>query len=204
MTLWFLARAAGLMTLLGATTAVCFGAWTSGWRTLGRAQSREPRLLQQPAHRSVAVVTVALLALHIALLVLDSHISLSLPGALVPFTAGYRGVALGLGTLAAYCFAVVTLTGVLRGRLGGSARAARWWRPVHALAYLAWPLALAHGVLAGTDTRSTWALLLYAGSTLAVVVTVWARLSAEERVAAGPLSVTRRRAQSRVPTLDRR
>jgi sulfoxide reductase heme-binding subunit YedZ len=204
MTLWFLARAAGFMTLLGATAAICLGAWTSGWPTVGRPERREPRLLLQLAHRSVAVVTLALLALHAVLLVLDSHISLSVPGALVPFTAGYRGVALGVGTLAAYCLAVVVLSGAARGRLAGSARAARWWRPVHSLAYLAWPLAMAHGLWAGTDTGSRWAWLLYGGSTLAVVVAVWSRLAAEELHATGPLAVRRRRARRRLPAMDRR
>ena len=48
-----------------------------------------------------------MLGLHVALLVTDSYVDVSLPGALVPFTAGYRAFALGLGTLAAYGLLVV-------------------------------------------------------------------------------------------------
>jgi sulfoxide reductase heme-binding subunit YedZ len=194
MTLWFLARAAGFMALLGATAAVCLGATASGSSPTTRLRHRETRLLLQLAHRSAAVVTLALLALHAVLLILDSHVAISLPGALVPFTAGYRGVAVGLGTLAAYCLVVVALTGALRGRLAGSAGpvgTARWWRPVHALAYAAWPLSIGHGLLAGTDTTTRWALWIYAGSALAVVVAVWRRLAAEERHSAGPLAASR-------------
>jgi sulfoxide reductase heme-binding subunit YedZ len=191
MTLWFLARAAGFMALVGATAAVCLGATASGSSPATRLLRRDRRLLLQLAHRSAAVVTLALLALHAVLLVLDRHVDLSVPGALVPFTAGYRGLAVGLGTLAVYCFAVVALTGAARGRLAGSARAVRWWRPVHALAYVAWPLAMAHGLLAGTDSTRSWAWGLYGACALAVLVAAGARLAAEERHVAGPLSAWR-------------
>ncbi|GAB7006602.1 hypothetical protein JCM18899A_40750 [Nocardioides sp. AN3] len=188
MTWWFLARAAGFMALIGATAAVCLGATTAGSSPSTRLRRRESRLVLQLAHRSAAVVTLALLGLHAVLLVLDSHVAISVPGALVPFTAGYRGIAVGLGTLALYCFAVVALTGAARGRLAGSPRAVRWWRPVHALAYAAWPLAVGHGLLAGTDSMRWWAWCLYGGSTLAVTAAVWTRLSAEEEHAAAPLA----------------
>jgi sulfoxide reductase heme-binding subunit YedZ len=193
MTFWFLARAAGFMALLVATAAVCLGATASGSTPGTRLRRREPRLLLQLAHRSAAVVTLALLALHGVLLVLDSHVAISVPGALVPFTAGYRAVAVGLGTLALYCFVVVALVGALRGRIARSARAVRWWRPVHALAYAAWPLAVAHGVLSGTDTTRWWAWCLYGGSTVAVVVAVWVRLVAEEEHVSAPLAARRHR-----------
>jgi sulfoxide reductase heme-binding subunit YedZ len=191
MTLWFLARAAGFMALAGATAAICLGAWTSGSSAGRRVERRESRLLLQLAHRSAAVVTLALLGLQTVLLVLDSHVAISVPGALVPFTAGYRGTAVGLGTLAAYSLLVVGLVGALRGRLAGSPRAVRWWRPVHALAYAVWPLSLAHGLWSGTDTRTWWAVTLYVGSSLAVVTALWSRLAAEEEHVATPLATAR-------------
>lgn len=193
MTLWFLARAAGFMALIGATAAVSLGAITSGSSPADRLRRRESRVLLQLAHRSAAVVTLALLALHAVLLVIDTHVAITVPGALVAFTAGYRGWAVGLGTLALYCFGVVALTGAVRGRLAGSPSAARWWRPVHALAYLAWPLAMAHGLFSGTDTGTWWAWLLYGGSALTVVAALWARLGAEEEHVAGPLVTARQR-----------
>ena len=204
MTLWFLARAAGLMTLVAATVAVCLGATAAASDPATRLRRRDRRLVLQLAHRSAAVVTLALLALHATLLVVDRHVSISVSGALVPFTAGYRGMAVGLGTLAVYCFAVVALSGAARGRLARSARAVRWWRPVHALAYVAWPLAMGHGLLAGTDTGTGWARGVYAASALAVLVAIWRRLSAEERHAAAPLAAWRAwhrgRATGRVST----
>jgi len=186
MTWWFLARAAGFTALIGATLTICLGAWAS-------SSQRDGRVLRQLAHRSAAVVTLALLALHAGLLIADSHVAISVPGALVPFTAGYRGITVGLGTIAAYCLVVVSLTGAFRGRLATSARAARWWRPVHALAYAAWPLCIAHGLFSGTDTGTRWALALYGASTAAVLVAVWTRITAEEEHAATPLASARQR-----------
>jgi sulfoxide reductase heme-binding subunit YedZ len=95
-----------------------------------------------------------------------------------------------------YCLAVVALTGALRGRLAGSARAARWWRPVHALAYLAWPLSIAHGLFSGTDSMTWWAWSLYGGSTAAVLVALWTRLGAEEEHVASPLVTARHRTRA--------
>ena len=64
MTLWYLARAAGFAALFAATASVTLGALASGTRTHD-AQSRDRRVLRQLAHRSAAVVTLAMLALHV-------------------------------------------------------------------------------------------------------------------------------------------
>jgi methionine sulfoxide reductase heme-binding subunit len=188
MTLWFLARAAGLVALLAASVAVGLGA-------AGSASRRDGRAVLQLVHRSAAVLTLALLGLHAALLVADAHVDVSLGGALVPFTAGYAGFALGLGTLAAYGFVVVALTGALRGRMAGSARAAAAWRAVHVSAYGAWALGLSHGLLAGTDTGRGWAWLVYGLCVVVVAGGVVARLAGAEAAHQRPLARARRDAE---------
>ena len=186
MTLWFVARAAGFVALIAASLTVALGA---GGSSLARYDGR---ILAQLVHRSAAVLTLAMLALHAALLVADGFVNVSIPGALVPFTAGYRGFALGLGTLAVYGFVVVALTGALRGRLAGSVRAARAWRAVHLSAYAAWALAMAHGVLAGTDTLRGWALLIYALSAALVGGALAARVAEALRTRRWELTRARR------------
>ncbi|GAA5143673.1 hypothetical protein GCM10023340_09600 [Nocardioides marinquilinus] len=188
MTLWFLARAAGLVALLAASVAVALGA-------AGSASRRDGRAVLQLVHRSAAVLTLALLGLHATLLVADAHVDVSLGGALMPFTAGYRGFALGLGTLAAYGFVVVALTGALRGRLAGSARAAAAWRGVHVAAYGAWGLGVGHGLLAGTDTDRGWAWVVYGLAVVVVAGGVVARLAGAEVAHRRPLTRARREAQ---------
>jgi sulfoxide reductase heme-binding subunit YedZ len=201
MTLWFLARAAGFVALLAATLTVALGALGSAARpTGGRVDIThlDRRLLAQLVHRSTAVLALAMLGLHAVLLVTDHYVAVSWAGALVPFTAGYRAVALGLGTLAVYAFGVAALTGALRGRLlAGSQRAARVWRAVHLSAYAAWALALGHGVLAGTDTRQSWATALYGASAATVAVAVSVRALARVRHRRSPLPEARRMAMTR-------
>lgn len=187
MTLWFLARAAGFVALLAATVTVTLGALGASARPPGTRVDRahvahvDRRVLAQLVHRSAAVITLAMLALHGVLLVLDHYVAVGWSGALVPFTAGYRGFALGLGTLALYAFLVVAASGALRGRLAGSPRAVRAWRGVHLSAYGAWVLALGDGVLAGTDTARPWALVLYGGCAALVAAAGSARLLARGR-----------------------
>jgi methionine sulfoxide reductase heme-binding subunit len=187
MTLWLLARSAGFVALLAASLTVALGAAGTGSR-------RDGRILAQLVHRSAAVVTLAMLALHAALLVADHYVSVSVSGALLPFTAGYRGFALGLGTLGAYAFLVVAATGSLRGRLASSARAARAWRGVHLAAYAAWALALGHGVLAGTDTARGWALAVYGACAALVGAGVLARTVGGRRQHHAALPTARRAA----------
>lgn len=191
MTLWFIARAAGFVALLAASVTVALGA-------AGTSGRLDHRILAQLVHRSAAVLTLAMLWLHAVLLVLDQYVDVSVRGALVPFTAGYRGYALGLGTLAVYGFVVVAATGALRGRLAGSVRAARAWRGVHLSAYAAWALAVAHGMLAGTDTLRGWALGVYGVSGFLVGSAVAARLVSGLRGRRAALPQARR-AATRLP-----
>jgi sulfoxide reductase heme-binding subunit YedZ len=196
MTLWFLARAAGFVALLTATVTVALGALGSSARpTGGRVDPAhlDRRVLAQLVHRSAAVLTLAMLALHAVLLVVDHYVAVSWSGALVPFTAGYRAFALGLGTLALYGFVVAAATGALRGRLVSlSPRATRAWRAVHLSAYAAWVLAIGHGLLAGTDTGQRWAVALYAGCAGLVAAAAAGRVFAVRRHGRSTLPQARR------------
>ena len=203
MTLWYLARAAGFVALLSATITVALGALGSSARPPGRSPDPahlDRRVLAQLVHRSAAVLTLAMLGLHAVLLVVDQYVAVGVAGALVPFTAGYRGYALGLGTLAAYAFVVVAATGALRGRLAARPRAALAWRGVHLSAYVAWVLAMGHGVLAGTDTAQAWAVALYGGCAAAVTAAAGTRLAAAVRHHRSPLPLARRWAAGTAPT----
>lgn len=137
-----------------------------------------------------------MLAIHVVLLVVDSYVDLALPGVLIPFTAGYRGFALGLGTLAVYGLVVVALTGAARGRLAPSVRATRAWRWVHATAYVVWALSMGHGLLAGTDTGRWWTWVIYGGCALSVLVAGAVRIGALDREQGAALPAARRQLTS--------
>ncbi len=184
MTLWFLARALGMVALLGFTASVCLGALASSTRRGGRAH--EKRAVRQLAHRSVALVALGALALHVGLLVLDTHVALSLTSVVVPFTSGFAPLAVGLGTLAVWAFVAAALSGLSRGRLAGSRVSPVAWRTVHGAAYLGWLLSMGHGVLAGTDTGSAWTTIVYVGCGLAVATAVALRLLVRPRRETAP------------------
>lgn len=178
--IWSLVRASGLMAVLTATVSVVLGATASlspapGATRSGRDLDR--RLLRQYAHRSAGVVTLAMIVLHAALIVIDSYVTVTVAGVLVPFTAGYDAIALGIGTVAAYLFLVVAATGALRSRISAD-RGQRAWRAVHLTAYLAWGAAMLHGLMAGTDTGAWWGLLIYGGCAAAVAMAIAARVLA--------------------------
>ncbi len=181
MTIWFLSRAAGMVALLAFTVSTVLGVLAARPRR-GHAECQlDRRFLIQMAHRSAAITGLVLLTVHATLMVLDSFVPLSISGALIPFTAGYRPLALGLGTLAVYTFVTTAISGAIRGRIAGSDTAARRWRYIHLSAYAGWTLSMGHGVFAGTDTHSWWAISVYGACATAVVTATAIRVGAEVR-----------------------
>ena len=157
--LWYVTRATGLVTLLLLTASVLLGLLTAG-----RFRSeRWPRFLTQGLHGNVSLLVLAFLTLHVGAVVLDSYTSISLTAAFVPFASSYKAVWLSLGAVALDMLIALTVTSLLRGRLGYRA-----WRRLHWLAYACWPVAVAHGLGIGTDRSATWVIAL----TLACIVTV--------------------------------
>jgi DMSO/TMAO reductase YedYZ heme-binding membrane subunit len=86
-----------------------------------------------------------------------------------PWTSSYRPVAVTLGFLAMVALILTAGSGALRRLLPG-------WRAVHTLAYLTFGLSVLHGLLAGSDTGSVWAIILYTGALAAVGFTSLRRL----------------------------
>jgi sulfoxide reductase heme-binding subunit YedZ len=168
---WLTARGAGLSALVLLTIATTLGALGS---LRGRAATR---YVVQYVHRVCAGLGLGVLALHVGTVVVDSYAHVGVSGALVPFTAGYRATAVGLGTIAAYVFVAVAVLGLARGRMAASVRGARTWRGVHALAYGGWAVALVHGFTAGTDTSLPWVRAIYVGCVAAVVGALASRLT---------------------------
>lgn len=196
MTLWYLARAAGMVALIAFTASAVLGALASARTRPTSWAAIDRRFLVQMAHRSAAITGLLALLTHVGILVIDSYVDVSVTGALLPFAAGYAPLALGLGTLATYAIVLAAVTGAARGRLAASARAARTWRTVHVAAYLGWSLSMGHGLLAGTDIGSVWATTVYATCGVAVVIAVGLRLLGQDRAANQPLATARRLARS--------
>jgi sulfoxide reductase heme-binding subunit YedZ len=166
--LWYATRATGVVALVLLTITVILGiAGTARFTAPGL-----PRVVTAGLHRNVSLLVLALLTVHVLTTVLDSYARIGLASAIIPFTSNYRGLWLGLGTVAFDLLLAVTVTSLLRDRLSY-----RTWRAVHFLSYACWPIALWHGLGTGTDSELSWLLLLDALCVAGVAGAAWWRLS---------------------------
>jgi sulfoxide reductase heme-binding subunit YedZ len=122
-----------------------------------------PRFAVEDVHRFLGLLAGLFVAVHIGSVALDTVVPFSLTQLVVPFTAGYRPLATGLGVVAMELLVAVAITNRLRSRL-----AYRVWRRAHYATLAVWLLATVHGILSGTDRSETWLLVLY-GSAVALV-----------------------------------
>lgn len=149
--LWYATRAAGLVTLVLLTASMVLGILNAG----RFASRRWPRFLVQGLHRNLSLLALAFLVLHVGTTVIDAYTSIGLPDAIVPFVSAYKRWWLGLGALASDLMITLLISSLLRQRIGH-----RLWRAIHWVGYLCWPVAVAHGLGAGTDHGSRWVLVL--------------------------------------------
>jgi sulfoxide reductase heme-binding subunit YedZ len=159
--LWYATRAAGLITLILLTCSMMLGLLNAG----RFATHRWPRFLVQGMHKNLSLLALGFLALHVGTTVIDTYTSIGLQDAVVPFLSPYKRWWLGLGAIASDLILIVALTSLLRQRIGH-----RLWRAVHWAAYLCWPVAIAHGLGAGTDHGKSWVFALTIACIVAVVV----------------------------------
>jgi predicted ferric reductase len=165
---WYLTRSTGAVCLLLLTAAVVLGVVdVRRWNT-----PQWPRFVVDTLHRNVSLLAMAFLVLHIVTSVLDSFAPISIVDAIVPFAGSYRPFWLGLGALAFDLLLAVTITSLLRRRLGYAT-----WRAIHWLTYASWPIALLHGFGTGSDVRDTWLLALSVACLLAVLAAVIVRVA---------------------------
>ena len=164
-TFWLLARATGITSYVLLTTSVLAGLVVKS-RPFGKAI--KPASATQ-LHRTLALLSLSALALHGLTLVLDETIEIGLTALLVPGTAPYRPLWTGLGVLAGELMLIVYVSFALRKRIG-----IRNWRRLHWTTYGAFAAATAHGVMAGTDSSTPWAIGLYLGAIGSVAAaTAW-------------------------------
>jgi len=190
--LWYLARGSGVTALVLLTVVVVLGIVTRSRGTLGAVTGRS-RLVVTSVHRSAALAAVVFLVIHLVTLLFDPYAELKLVDLVVPFTSTYRPLFVGLGALALDLVLALVVTSLLRDRLG-----LRAWRAVHLAAYALWPIALVHGIGAGSDAAAPWLI----GIDIACVVAVLAALATHPALTGSTTDRARRRApQQSAPPL---
>jgi predicted ferric reductase len=160
---WYLTRVSGLVAYALAWRSMMFGVLISN--KLARMWPGGPTALALHEHTSVLALAFTSFHAAILLLIQDQYIHYSLPEIVIPFAgATYRPLQVGLGQIALYAFAVVTVTFYLRRQIGQRA-----WRVIHGFSYGVFVLALLHGLFSGTDSSAAWAFWMYAGTGLSVL-----------------------------------
>jgi DMSO/TMAO reductase YedYZ heme-binding membrane subunit len=142
---WYLARASGMLAAILMVAGLILGVL---------AATRALKDIDRPAwlialHRWFSVLTVIAVITHLVALVADSYMHFGLVELLVPGMSSWRPLAVTLGVVALYLFAVVHVSSVAMKRLPKV-----WWRRLHLLSYLSVWAAVMHAGTAGTDTSS--------------------------------------------------
>jgi sulfoxide reductase heme-binding subunit YedZ len=166
--LWFATRGFGVVSLILLTAIVVLGVTgATRWRS-----TRWPRFVVAGLHRNLSLLALVFIALHVITTVADGYAPISLLNAVLPFTSPYRPVWLGLGAVAFDLLLALTVTSLLRARIGHAK-----WRALHWLAYASWPIALVHGLGTGTDARVTWMQIVAVTCVVSVVGAVLWRVA---------------------------
>lgn len=170
-TLWFATRGAGAVALILLTATVVLG--ILGAQRLERL--RIPRFVVAGLHRNLTLLALAVLGVHIGTAVADTYAPVGVKDAFIPFVSAYRPFWLGFGALAFDLLLALTVTSLIRSRIGY-----RRWKALHWLAYASWPIALVHALGSGSDARFGWMRALAAVSMLALAAAVIGRLRRPE------------------------
>jgi len=158
--LWLWLRAAGIGAYVALFSSVAWGLVA----TTGVITRRVSKPSSNLFHAAAGSMGLALLAIHMALLLVHDYIQFDVADLLLPWGAPYRAAATALGVIAMYAMVAVLATSWVRRRLP-----TRAWRSIHLVSVPAFIAALVHGVFAGTDTNRPWMTALYGSTGLLVI-----------------------------------
>jgi predicted ferric reductase len=115
-------------------------------------------------HQFISLLSLGFLGLHMLVLLVDLYLPYNVFQILVPFLSPYRPLWVGVGVIAFYLTALVTVTYYLRARIGMKA-----FRYIHYTSLIGYVGATAHSFFSGTDSALPMAQFMYAGTFLVVV-----------------------------------
>jgi predicted ferric reductase len=162
--LWYTTRATGLVSLVLLTLVTILGLVAAG-----RSKGSQPAFARVELHRRISLLAVVFLAIHVVTAVADTFVHVGIPAVVVPFASSYKVGWVALGTVSVDLLLAIGISSLVRTRIP-----ARAWRAIHWLAYVSWPVAVAHSLGMGTDMKLDWVLGLVAACVAGVVTaTCW-------------------------------
>jgi sulfoxide reductase heme-binding subunit YedZ len=174
--LWYTTRVTGMVALVLFTLVVSLGTLVAnrfGGTVVGRFEINE-------LHRSLSMMAMVFLALHITTTVVDTYAPTGWLSAIVPFASPYRRVGVAIGAVAFDLILAVWLSSLLKVRVKNQS-----WRLIHWFSWLAFLSAIAHAYLTGTDTKNGAGLAVVLSCAGLVLATALWRVVARPTRAAG-------------------
>ena len=159
-TFWYLTRAAGFVAFL-----LLFASVSLGLLMTGGLPGRLQRFQAYDLHRFVALLALSATIFHVFIVLPDRFIAFSVLELLVPFASPYEPGYMALGVFSLYLLVIVIGSFYLRAFVSY-----RIWRYVHFSTFAVFAMALVHGVGSGSDSSTSWALLVYGCSGGTVLV----------------------------------
>ena len=174
--LWYTTRATGMVTLVLFTLVVALGTLVStrvGGTVIGRFEVNE-------LHRSLTMVAMVFLVIHILTTLLDSYVSTGWLSPVIPFISEYRRLGVAIGAISFDLMLAVWVSSLLKGRVKNTS-----WRFIHWFSWLALASAILHAYLTGTDAKDGVGLAAVAACAAVVLASLRWRVIARPTRAAG-------------------
>jgi DMSO/TMAO reductase YedYZ heme-binding membrane subunit len=182
--LWYTSRATGIVALVLFTAVVALGTLVAnrvGGKSVGRFELNE-------IHRSLSLVAMIFLVIHIVTTVLDTYAPTGWLSAVLPFASHYERLGVAIGAIAFDLMIAVWISSLLKTRVRHQS-----WRFIHWFSWLAFASAILHAYLTGADTKNGAGLALVVACALVVLAAgVWRFIKrpprANGRTALSPLA----------------
>jgi predicted ferric reductase len=150
---WYLSRASAMVAYV-----LLWISMVMGLLMTNRLARTWPGVAQAlDLHQHVGLLGLVFSLFHVLILLGDQYIGYTLQQLFTPFASTtYRPAAVALGQIGLYLMAPVMLSFYVRRWIGQRA-----WRALHFLSFVLFMLALAHGLLSGSDSGAAWVQNLY-------------------------------------------
>lgn len=172
---WIVIRGSGIAAFALLAAATIWGLLVSSG-LLGRLVKAKPLTW---FHESLGIGALLATVIHVVVLSVHDFLDFTWAEILVPGRSDWRPWPVALGIVALYGMALVAGSFYVKRHIGH-----KWWRTIHFASFGVFVSALAHGVLAGTDSGSELMTGLYAGAAGVVLILLAVRLrTASEGIA---------------------
>jgi len=175
---WYLGRSAGFIAYWLLFLSVALGIAVSS-RVFDGLLGR-PWVFEM--HKFLSIFVLLAMLFHVLILLPDPWAKFTPVQMFIPFKSHYRPTAVALGTLCLYGSLIVSASFYLKRFIGGQ----KGWRWLHYTTFILFLMALAHGLLSGTDTKRQAVQISYLASGVMVLFLVFFRILATRAAGGRP------------------